>query len=151
MRYVLIAALLAAPGALASCGRKGEPTHQRKTHVLTFVPKLRGSIVVDTTGTDQAERLTMVVPVSGDSVARYYRVTLPANGWRIKSDHTDSTLTDIYAEGPQGGITGPSLWIHIEHQDTLSARYTLISTFPAAQRMADSASQHPAPPPAKRP
>jgi len=151
MRYALIAALISVPGVLTSCGRKAEPAPLRKTHVLTFVPKLRGSIVVDTTGTDQAERLTMVVPVSGDSVARYYRVTLPAIGWRIKSDRTDSTLTDIYAEGPQGGTNGPSLWIHIEHQDTLSARYTLISSFPAAQRMADSSSRRPAAPPAARP
>jgi hypothetical protein len=137
MRHVLIAAFFSVPGVLVSCGRKETPAPPRvHTHVLAYVPKLRGSIVVDTSGTDEAERLTMVIPVSGDSVARFYRSVLPPIGWRIRSDVDDSALTDIYAEGPQGGRDGPTLWIHIEHQDTLSARYTLIASFPAALREA---------------
>ena len=130
---MLIAAFLSAPGVLISCGRKEAQAPARaRTHVLTFVPKLHGSIVVDTSGTEETERLTMVIPVSGDSVARFYRAVLPPIGWRIRSDVHDSTLTDMYAEGPQGGRNGPTLWVHIEHQDTLSARYTLFATFPAA-------------------
>jgi hypothetical protein len=128
MRLMRWQALLALPIVLlAACGRD-EPPRPPRAAVLLFTPKLPGSVVVDTGGTEEAERLTLVVPVSGDSVARYYRNLLGGAGWVLTNDRSSGGLIDLYARG--GPVGTSTLWIHIERQDTVSARYTLIAVTP---------------------
>ena len=93
---------------------------------MATLPRVPGSIVVDTTGTEDAERLTMVVPVSGDSVGAFYRTALEARGWSIMGDRSEGDVLDLHA------VKEPGLaaWVHIERQDTASARYTVIATGP---------------------
>jgi hypothetical protein len=135
---------------LASC-REAEPDRPQRPAVLIFTPKVPGSILLDTTGTDEAEHITLVVPVSGDSAAAYFRRALPDWGWEIEGDRSAGDAIDLYArKGPTGRST---LWIHIERQDSLSARYSMIATTPpgaidsAAARLPEPA---PVPAPERR-
>jgi len=128
-------ALLAA--LLVACGREPRQPPPYRPSVILFVPKVQGSLVIDTTGSVDAERLTMVVPVSSDSVAAFYHASLEPLGWRILSDRADRStgIRDLYASR---GPAGATLWVHIEHQDSTSSRYTLIATGARAERVGDS-------------
>jgi hypothetical protein len=138
MRITSQQALLALTAlALGACEKAPPPPPPRppRPAVLIFVPKVQRSIVVDTTGTEDAERVTLVVPVSGDSVAQFYRGRLPPLGWRIRNDRASGAVIDLYLEG---GPVGSSLWVHIERQDTASARYTLIANSPQSRPAVDT-------------
>ena len=142
-------ALLALPIlALAAC-KDDAPARSNRASVLIFTPKVPGSVVIDTTGTEDAERLTMIVPVSGDSVARYFRTVLGGWGWELMNDRSAGDAIDLYArKGPTGNST---LWIHIERQDTLSARYTMIANTPVSAGDTSVATSPPASAPAPGP
>jgi len=104
---VLLAAL-----ALAACSG-GENAGQdesavRTPPVLIGVPIIEGSQVVDTSGTREAARVTLLIPMPSDSVAAFYRRRLVAEGWRIVGDVADAGGVDLYAER-----SGPPLWVHI--------------------------------------
>ena len=104
---VLLAAL-----ALAACSG-GENAGQdeaavRTPPVLAGVPVIEGSQIVDTSGTREAARVTLLIPMPSDSVAAFYRRRLAAEGWRIVGDVADSGGVDLYAER-----SGPPLWVHI--------------------------------------
>ena len=140
MRRPLIPALVGL-AVLTGCREREQPappagSTPQRAHVLVFVPKVPGSVVVDTTGTADAERITLVVPVGGDSVARFYRVELAKTKWQIPGDRTAGAITDLYAAKPDAGL---SLWIHIEYQDPRSARYTMITHY---SRPAPAAAAH---------
>jgi len=145
MRQMHFGALLALPiMLLAACGKEA-PEPPKRVDVLIVTPKVPNSILVDTTGTEDTERAIFVIPVSGDSVARYYRAILGNWGWELENDRSSGDLIDLVArKGPRGNST---LWIHIERQDTLSARYTLIASTPTTPPTAapDSATAVPAP------
>jgi hypothetical protein len=98
--------------ALAACSG-GENTGQdeaavRTPPVLAGVPVIEGSRIVDTAGTREAARVTLLVPMPPDSVAAFYRRRLAAEGWRIVGDVADSGGVDLYAER-----SGPPLWVHV--------------------------------------
>ena len=79
----------------------------------------------DTTGTPDAERLTMRVNMPADSVVGFYRDTLPRIGWVMAGDHADAATgtRDLYAKkGAQ------NLWIHVERKTPTSAEYTLLGS-----------------------
>jgi hypothetical protein len=126
MRPTRWSGLLALPILLLAACRDSAPPRAPRPSALLFTPKVPGSLVVDTSGTEDAERLVMVVPTSADSVARYLRATIGRAGWRLQNDRTDGPITDLYAS--DGPFATGSLWIHIEAQDSLSARYTMIAT-----------------------
>ncbi len=122
-------AVLALPIVLlAACGRDEPPARARRPSALLFTPKIQGSLVVDTSGTEDTERLVMVAPVAGDSVAKFYRNSLARTNWQLSNDRSDGGVIDLQATG--GPFGSSTLWIHIERQDSLSARYTLIATTP---------------------
>ena len=56
--------------------------------ILATVPRLDRSLVQDTTGSDDAEQLRMLVQLPFDSVLGFYRTRLPAEGWRITADQS---------------------------------------------------------------
>ncbi len=146
-RLAALAALLLP--ALSAC-KDAAPEKPQRPAVLIFTPKVPGSMLIDTTGTDEAEHLTLVVPVSGDSVAAYFRAVLGNWGWELVSDRDAGNAIDLYARrGPTGRST---LWIHIERQDTLSARYAMIATTPPGPVDSTAAVlPEPLPPPARGP
>ena len=79
----------------------------------------------DTTGTPDAERLTMRVNLPGDSVIAFYRAQLPPLGWDVVGDHADvqTGTLDLYAKkGAQ------NLWVHVERKSPTSAEYTLLGS-----------------------
>ena len=98
--------------ALAACSG-GDNAGQdeaavRTPPVLAGVPVIEGSQIVDTSGTQEAARVTLLVPMPSDSVAAFYRRWLAAEGWRIVSDVVDAGGVNLYAER-----SGPPLWVHI--------------------------------------
>jgi len=98
--------------ALAACSG-GDNAGQdeaavRTPPVLAGVPIIEGSQVVDTAGTREAARVTLLILLPSDSVAAFYRSRLAAEGWRIVGDVADSGGVDLYAER-----SGPPLWVHI--------------------------------------
>jgi hypothetical protein len=115
--------------ALAACDKE-PPPKPRKAAVLMFTAKVPGSFVIDTSGTEEAEHLTMVAPVSGDSVANFYRTWLPRNHWILTNDRSAGEVIDLQARG--GPVGSSTMWVHVERQDTLSARYTLIVSTPTS-------------------
>jgi hypothetical protein len=136
-RLVFLAAMLASLGA---CSKEEEVVarlRRPRPTILQFLPPVDRSLVVDTSGTEDAEQITFVVSLSADSVARYYRALLPAANWRIVSDRASGPFIDIYAEG---GMRPASLWVHIERQDTASTRYILIARGPQAAQTPPSTS-----------
>jgi hypothetical protein len=73
---------------------------------------------VDTTGTPDAQHVVLLSPRPIDSVAAFYRTRLPAMGWRILSDVSDTIHVSLYlmrgslpmwiqiaAEGPDSRIS----------------------------------------------
>jgi hypothetical protein len=125
--------------ALAACSG-GENAGQdeaavRTPPVLAGVPVIEGSQIVDTSGTSEAARVTLLVPLPSDSVAAFYRRRLVTAGWRIVGDVADAGGVDLYAER-----SGPPLWVHIrpgpQPNTTLCALIGAIGSPPAG---ADSA------------
>jgi len=115
---------------VTACGGDAKAPRTPRASLLLVTPKPPGSMVIDTSGTAEAERLTLVAPMSGDAVADFYRWILPRSGWLLKSDRSAEGVIDLYADG--GPLKTSSIWIHIERQDSLSARYTLIANTPRA-------------------
>ena len=120
-----IAALL----LLVACASKEEQA-VATPNVLSGVPVLAGSQLIDTSGTAEAARAAFFVQQRPDSVAAAYRRYLAANGWRIVGDVRDQGGTDLYVERQ-----GPPLWIQIRPAERGFTRYTLIGALgrPAAQ------------------
>lgn len=89
--------------------------------VLSGVPILEGSQLLEKSGTAEAARMAFSVRLHPDSVAASYRRFLAAAGWRIVGDVSDQGGIDLYVERD-----GPPLWIQIRPAEQGLARYTLI-------------------------
>ena len=124
MRPGKLAALLFLP-AFAGCKKAEKPRAAPATqrpHVLAGVPRLPGSAITDTTGSEDAERLTLVVQATYDSVLRFYRQQLPEAGWHVTSDVADTASASLLAS--RDSI---SLWVQVHRVGQLAAEYTLIA------------------------
>jgi hypothetical protein len=124
-----IAALL----LLVACASKEEQA-VATPNVLSGVPVLAGSQLIDTSGTAEAARAAFFVQQRPDSVAAAYRRYLAANGWRIVGDVRDQGGTDLYVERQ-----GPPLWIQIRPAEQGFTRYTLIGALGRSAAKTDSA------------
>lgn len=127
-RAVLISALLAAaacssaePGAQPFDNTTATPPTPR-ARVLATVPELDRSLLIDTTGSDDAEQKTWRVLLPLDSVRMFYRRMLPNFGWRIVNDESDSTVVNLYMEKDS-----MVLWIRAVPSGS-STNYTLIGS-----------------------
>jgi len=131
--------VLLAAFALAACSG-GENAAQdepavRTPPVLAGVPIIEGSRIVDTSGTREAARITLLIPMPSDSVAAFYRRRLLAGGWRIVGDVADADGVDLYAER-----SGPPLWVHIRPgPQPNTTLYALIGAIGAPPAQGDSA------------
>ncbi len=104
----LCAALALSLSACTGDDAAPESAPARTPPVLTGVPVIEGSQVVDTVGTSEAARMTLDIPMPPESVAAFYRRRLTADGWRLQGDVPDAGGVDLYAER-----NGPPLWVHI--------------------------------------
>ena len=104
----LMLALCAALAAGCTGGGEESAPPARTPPVLAGVPVYQGSEVVDTSGTAEAARATVLIPAVPDSVAAFYRRELVAGGWRIVGDAPQGGGTDIHAVRD-----GPPLWVQI--------------------------------------
>jgi hypothetical protein len=125
-RHVLAVAALA---LLVACAAK-EDQPVATPDVLSGVPVLTGSQLLDTSGTAEAARASFFVQQSPADVAALYRQFLTTRGWRIVGDVSDQGGTDLYAERQ-----GPPLWIQIRPAEQGYTRYTIIGALgrPAAR------------------
>ena len=108
MKTPLMLVLCATLAAGCTGEREESATPVRTPPVLAGVPVFPGSEVVDTAGTAEAARATVLIPASPDSVAAFYRRELASQGWRIVGDVPQGGGTDIHAER-----SGPPLWVQI--------------------------------------
>lgn len=111
--------------ALAACRKEPKshaPPARPRPHVLAVVPRIPGSAITDTTGSEDAERLSLTVQYPYDSVLRFYRVMLPATGWHLTSDVADTAQASLLAVKDSF-----SVWVHINRLGRLAADYTLIA------------------------
>lgn len=97
--------------------------------ILATVPRLDRSLIQDTTGSEDAEQLQMLVQLPFDSVLGFYRTRLPAEGWRITSDLADSATATLMAD--KGG---PLLWVQVRRLGGFATQYTLIAGSEPAER-----------------
>jgi hypothetical protein len=117
---------------LAACAAKKEQA--ATPDVLSGVPILEGSQLLERSGTAEAARMAFFVRQHPDSVAVSYRRFLAATGWRIVGDVSDQGGTDLYVERQ-----GPPLWIQIRPAERGFTRYTLIGAIGRPAAKTDSA------------
>lgn len=110
---VLISAALA---SLLAAGCRGEEPadeepeaiNPNRVRIIDSLPMLPRVIVRDTTGTAESERRVYFTTSAGlDSVARFYRRSLAAAGWREVNFLGDSTVFDLTMRKDS-----LSLWVH---------------------------------------
>jgi hypothetical protein len=124
--------VLAALVLLAACAAKEEPA-VAPPDVLSGVPILEGSQLLEKSGTAEAARMAFFVQQVPDSVAASYRRFLAATGWRVVGDVSDKGGTDLYLER-----LGPPLWIQIRPAERGFTRYTLIGAIGRPEAKPDS-------------
>ena len=124
---------IAALVLLVACTAKKERA-VATPNVLSGVPILANSQILDSSGTAEAEQAVLFVQLTPDSVAGIYRRYLVANGWRVVGDVADQAGIDLYAERQ-----GPPLWIRIRPAGKGFTRYTLIGALGRSAAKPDSA------------
>jgi hypothetical protein len=101
--------LLALLAAAAACSKPAPARQAERPNWLIDVPYIAQSRLVDTTGTPEAQHVVLVSPGPIASVAAFYRTRLPAMGWRMLSDVSDTIHVSLYLE--RGG---KPMWIQID-------------------------------------
>ncbi|MBI1722929.1 MAG: hypothetical protein HYR48_03350 [Gemmatimonadetes bacterium] len=132
LRSLAAVALLA--GAVACAEKQSDadtPPPPPRARVLADVPSVNGSIVTDTSGSEDAERLSMMVQVSLDSIVRFYRQRLPELGWRIQNAGGDTVQATLVAAKDSA-----TLWVRVQRLGMGSAEYTLIGAVAPADTRA---------------
>jgi len=142
MRHANLAALALALLALGACGRDRVPATPpppppARAQVVRDVPKVARSVLVDTTGAADAEQVRYSVSAPFDSVTAFYRTTLPAQGWMIMGDQSDSAQLDLYA---QRGDT--ALWVHVGKVSATATEYRLIGSVSKGRRAPADTGRH---------
>jgi len=134
--------LLAVAVAAAACARgpKKAPVAQRPNWMFD-VPYLAQSVLLDTTGTPDAQHIVINSPAPIDSVTSYYRHRLPPMGWVVLGDTHDSAQATLYLER-----SGMPMWIQIQAQGPRS-----LVSFTAAGRSPGAAGAAGAPAPRAAP
>ncbi len=96
-----------------------------RAEVLTNVPVMLGSGLLDTTGTEDAERRTYVAQAPLDSAAAFYRRILPGIGWQVVGDRGggDAATIDLHYRKADA-----ALWVQLRRLDPVTTEYTLIGT-----------------------
>jgi len=124
-RSVLIATLAA---SAAACGEPAPKARAQRPNYLFDVPYLAQSLLEDTTGTPEVQHVVLIAPAAIDSVARFYRHSMPAMGWRVVSDLGDTLRVSLYLTR-----RGLPLWIQIDAQGPQSrVAFTAAGPGPAA-------------------
>jgi hypothetical protein len=133
--------LLCAGLVLAGCGEQppanasgDEP--MPSPEIFAGLPVLPGARMV--AGTSSAAEAVVSVPVSADSVARFYRAIFGQRDWAIRGDATapDGVVT-LHAASPEGR----PVWIMIRPVSSTSAQVSLIASVPAPAAP-DTAQRH---------
>jgi len=104
-------ALLALVAASSCAKAEKKAVAALRPNWLSGVPYIAQSVLLDTTGTPDAQHVVVMSPQPIDSVAAFYRGRLPAKGWRIVSDVHDTIHVSLYLER-----SGLPMWIQIDAQ-----------------------------------
>jgi hypothetical protein len=120
-RPLVIATALA---GVLGCGEAGWESAERpaaRPSYLAGVPWPPGAVVTDTTGAEDAARLSFLVQLPLEQVARFYRDTLPQLGWQLRSDVGDATQVSLYLTRGRS-----ALWVQARRLGNLATAFTLI-------------------------
>jgi hypothetical protein len=118
-----LAACTADEGQPAPDGTQAVPVNASRAAFLRNVPDVPGSVLTDTTGAEDAQRASYLVRAPLDTVRAFYRRLLPALGWTLRSDQSDSTLVNLMLEKDTATI-----WIRATPSGGATA-YTIIGAY----------------------
>lgn len=123
--FLCTALVLGACGEQPPVDRSGDEP-MPSPEVFAGLPVLPGARMV--AGTSSAAEAVVSVPVSADSVARFYRAIFGQRDWAIRGDATapDGSVT-LHAASPEGR----PVWIMIRPVSATSAEVSLIASVPA--------------------
>jgi hypothetical protein len=122
----LPAALAALGVALFSACKKHEApvvAHRPRPEVVSAIPTLARAVQLDTTGTEDAERVTWSVALPFDTVVAIYHKMLPGLGWLTQSDEGDSTQRSLYMTKDSF-----SVWMHFTKAGPESTQWTVVGS-----------------------
>jgi hypothetical protein len=116
--------LVVLAAAAAACTRSDSETSKppSRPHIIAGVDAYPRSVAVDASAGPDVDNLTLTANAPLDSVAAFYRRTLPAAGWSIVADTGDTLSVAIYARR-----SGQSLWIRVSRTGPAACRYSLIA------------------------
>jgi len=135
-------AVLAALLALTACteARRGAETAADTTtvapprpEVLRFVPKPGLAVLMDTSGSLDAEQEVYRAAISADSVARWFRQRLPTDGWQVIGDVNDRGILNLHAVKDRS-----RLWVRIRPLLETTSEYIMIGSMEPDSTAADS-------------
>ena len=118
--------VLAALAVLALAGCKKQEAavpHRPRPHVVAAIPTLPRSSQLDTTGTEDAERVTWSASIPFDTVVDTYRKWLPSLGWVMQSDEGDTAQHSFYVTKDSF-----SVWMHIQKAGPTASQWTVIGS-----------------------
>jgi hypothetical protein len=123
MRLSSLAVPLALCAALAACSDEPEPRRQLppRAAVLQGAPRYPDALLLDTTGTEEAELRVWQAAAPFDTVAAFFRRELPRAQWQVLNDRGDSTVLDLYARRDSF-----SLWVHVEPRTDQNALIRMV-------------------------
>jgi len=128
--------VLAAAAAACTRSDSGTAKPPSRPHVIAGVDAYPHSVAVDATAAPDVDNLNLTAPAPLDSVAAFYRRTLPAAGWSIVADTGDSLSVAIYARR-----SGQSLWIRVSRTGPAACRSSLIAAGQAVTAAGGGAGQ----------
>ena len=120
----LAAALLAAAALACSKEAQLRSLAEERAQILKDIPVLPASILTDTTGDADAEHMRYMVQIPFDSVNRFYRQRLVADGWALMSDQSMGRDTVALMMRKAGA----TLWLRLSYIGPLATEYDLIAT-----------------------
>jgi hypothetical protein len=122
-------AAIAATLVLLACNDRpasqaeAQPDTPPSLAIFHGLPVMPGSRLAG--GSGEAAEAYVDVPVSADSVARWYRSVLIERSWAIRGDATDRRgYVTLYGTSPEGR----PLWIMIQPTGVSSARVSVVAT-----------------------
>jgi hypothetical protein len=111
------------PAAPGSAIPGSVPVNSSRASFLRNVPEVPHSRLIDTTGSEDAQRASYYAPLPLDTVRLFYRRLLPPLGWKMRNEQASRAMYNLYFEKDSA-----TLWIRGTPQGAGTA-YTMIGAY----------------------
>jgi len=133
---VVLALLALSTTAFAGCKKAPPPAPAVRAQIVKDIPRIPGATLLDTAGTDDAERWTFIVVLPYDSARRFFQDTLPKLGWAVmgETERRDRETLNLYADKASN-----HMWVQMQGQLwEFGIRRTMYTVIAAAGGRPDS-------------